>query len=70
MQSVGVGLGCALWMVVTLAVSSSDQSGAPQWHRQKPRIWLTRHQDRHRARTRRALASLRPAQGPRLVAAQ
>ena len=29
MQSVGVRLGCALWMVVTLAVSSSDQSGAP-----------------------------------------
>jgi hypothetical protein len=29
MQSVGVRLGCALWMVVTLAVSGSDQSGAP-----------------------------------------
>src|SRR5436309_7999334 len=29
MQSMGVRLGCALWMVVTLAVSGSDQSGAP-----------------------------------------
>src|ERR1700704_5158056 len=29
MQFVAVRLGCALWMVVTLGVSSSDQSGAP-----------------------------------------